>query len=145
MTLSSGIKTKAQNKLWLPSSPKTQASRDRVWRGRLASALTRHRGLSPRCEDGGVNWALAVPRVPFCEAKDLRPCCTHFRKLSKEKLSHLLPNISKAWWEASHRWVGGEGSRQGKKTASRGVAVSHQLGLLCDLGEVTLLLWALVH
>ena len=58
MTLSSGVKGKAQNKMWLPFSPERQASRDRVWSGQLAGDLTRHEGLSLRCKDGGVNWAL---------------------------------------------------------------------------------------
>lgn len=126
MTLSSGVKGKAQNKTWSPFSPKRQASRDRVWSGQLAGNLTRHEGLSLRCKDGGVNWALPGSRDPLCGNKDLPPCCTQPRKLSQQKLCHLLPNISKARGDTFHRSVGREGSRQEKKIASWGLHIASQ-------------------
>ena len=126
LILSSGVKEKPQNKTWLPSFPKRRAVRDRVWSRQLAGALTRHEGLSLRCEDGLVNWALPGSPAPFCGAKDLAPRGRQPRKFSQQKLCHLLPDISKARGDTYHRWVGREGSRQEKKLARWGLCLSSQ-------------------
>ena len=87
------------NKTW-GTEPEVQG-----WRGKLGSARS---------------------RAPFCGAKDLPPRCTQPRKLSQQKLCHLLPNISKARGDTFHRWVGREGSRQEKKIASWGLRIASQ-------------------